>query len=149
MLGFDKPNHTNWSSVRGSSTALVLMALLSGASAMRRFCSSASNSLSGNCSASKSRVNVLMEGLWSSPFCTKFITLSRACWSVIWPDKNASCASSNRSALLCWGSKKVDKRVSCKATAHGSPKWSVPPARASSRRIRRAQSCAPCSNQLD
>ena len=45
--------------------------------------------------------------------------------------------------------RKVDNRASCKGTAQGSARWSAPPLRPSSRRIRRAQSSAPVSSHAD
>ena len=63
------------------------------------------------------------------------------------PDKNASTSLSL--VLFLSAAKKVLSLASAKGVAQGSPKWSGPRLRASSRKMMRDQSSAPFSIQVD
>ncbi len=74
----------------------------------------------------------------------------RDCASVMVPDRKASTLSGSAALLLSRSAaRNDDSRASASGTAQGSPRWSAPPVRASSRRIRRAQSSAPVRIQAD
>ena len=139
------PSQRNCSTRCGSRATVSAVFWVSGSSARRRFSASSSSSDSSSPSNSNRRVNASRSGSDTLPPATRFITFKRDWASVIWPDKKAS---SPVSVLLRSVTRNAERRDSASTTAQGSARWSAPPLRASSRRIRRAQSSAPPRIQL-
>lgn len=145
------PSQLSWDTAGGISGA-ELLSLPLVAWARRRASASRLSSCGGSPSRSNSRVNCRSGKDWSGPLTARFMRFRRPCMSEICPDRNASVVSMLASSTwltFLSAARKVDSRASWSGTAQGSARWSAPPERPSSRRMRRDQSSAPTKIQVD
>jgi hypothetical protein len=106
------------------------------------------SSSTGRPSMPKSRVKAATPAGTGLPASTSDSTLSLDCASTMRPERNASGRPSRLSLDTFFSAdRKLVSRASSSGTAQGSARWSGPPVRPSSPRIRRDQSSAPTSTQ--